>query len=54
MREYAVFLLYWQSFQFLRTFGDQKTGLGILGQVRVINHVDRAYKSNLQLQLTMW
>lgn len=49
------FLLYWQYFQFLRTFGDQKTGLeGILGQVRVFNHVDRAYKSNLQLQLTMW
>lgn len=32
MREYGFFFLYWQYFQFLRTFDDQKTVLeGNLG-----------------------
>lgn len=54
MREYGFFLLYWQYFQFLRTFDDQKTGLeAILGQVWVFNHADRAYKPSLQLRFTM-
>lgn len=54
MREYGFFLLYWQYFQFLRTFDDQKTGLeAILGQVWVFNHADRADKPSLQLRFTM-